>query len=279
MGGRYLPVGLSLQDLLDWIKSAATTEEAHRLNSLKLDDAVKDVIAYGEAAVEPVIEHLISSESYWIQWAAIRTLRDIGDPRAIEPLWVLYHRNEGHKGIQIDALIALSKLHDARVFEVAIALLDHENIHLRSAAISALGHLGDRRAVEIIIPLLDKQDDLGRGSAIWALGALRDERAVAPVLSLIGKTGRYETEILLEALGKIGDPKSISALEAILKAELSLEGQYGHIRAYVIDALAQIDHPDARALLYAAKHHSKQGVRRRARRRLQELAAKNEPAK
>jgi HEAT repeat protein len=216
---RHLQLGLSLPELLDWLEKVPYAEESYGQNILKINDAVHDLINYGELAVEPVTERLLPSENKLTQWAALRILREIVDQRAFEPLLQIVQDAEAPIWTRIDVLKVLGKLKDERVFGVALSFLDHEFIPMRQAAVFVFGNLGDRRAVEYLVQVLNTP-----------------------------KRKTYRSP-----------------------------GQFGHLLQNAVDALAKIDHPDARAALIAATHHPKLSVRNRARKRLQALQAGETP--
>ena len=274
---RYLPVGLSLQELIEWIRNLPENTDQQWMNSAKSFEAIDDLKAFGYTAVEPLIHYILSTNDYSNLWIGIRALEGIGDPRAIEPLWELYYKSENHKGVQSKILWALGNLKDQRVFDIAVSWLTDENLSLRQAAIRALGNLGDTRAVEILIPILNSPNDDIRLSTIWALGSLRDKRALAPMSDWIDK--EFQIGSLIGAFANIGSSESIHALERILyrAALLEDEGQYTHLRLYALDAIAAIDDPAALPALHRATNHPKPSVRKRARMALKKLSQSAAP--
>src|SRR5687767_15098395 len=113
--GNSLTRGLSIQEIITLIESLGASEESYRLNMHKFNDAIHDLIAYGSVAVEPLIQCLLYTNSRSVAWATIWALRDIGDKRAQDPLWTVYHKNQNDLGIQHDVLITLGKLKDERL--------------------------------------------------------------------------------------------------------------------------------------------------------------------
>ena len=265
-----------LQPLFDWIESVPDTREAHVENIYKLNDVVRNLISYGEAAVEPLIKYLLPSEKPWTRWAALWALREIGDPRAREPIWKMLQ--DSHKGDQIDldALRALGKLKDERIFEIAVDLVRHPNSFGRSTALYALGDLGDLRAVKIIVPLLIDPNREIQDSAINALHILKDQRAVTPLPEFSAMAALDEREQVTNALGSIGAVEAIPYLKNILDniyTDTSIPtGKIGHVLNDALDALALIDDPSAVEIVKAAKYHINENVRRHARRALQKRA-------
>jgi HEAT repeat protein len=193
-----------------------------------------------------------------MRWAAIRALRELGDERAIEPLWIICQKELKDIYIRYEALVALSIFKDKRLFETLIPLLNHDNRFLRHAAVIALGNIGDPRALEFLTPLLDASN----------APELLDAQA--------SKSKFREARTIIQAIGKIDDLKAIQALEAIIYAEKPLYGvatQHDRLRCDAINAVAQIDNSATLSVLRAALKHSKRGVRRSARKAL----SKREP--
>jgi HEAT repeat protein len=265
---RYLPTGLTLQELLEWIESLPEDEESHRQNILKFNDAIHDIIACGTEAVIPLSEHLVNTNNRRMRSGAIWALRDIGDRRAIEPLWTIFHSSTKDIGIQHDALIALSTMKAEQLYDLLISLLNHENKFLRQVAIRAFGNLGDKRAVELLIPLLRYHDEEIRIDTVLALGHLKDERALEPIIARISQSSLHEKRLIISSLTKIGGDKAVHALEAIINAEdkKSLDSpQYDRLRCDAVNALGQIDLQNATNAIQASLTHPKRGVRRHAR--------------
>lgn len=268
-------VAAFLQPLFDWIESVPDTREAHSQNIHKLNNVVRDLIAYGEPAVEPLIEHLLPSEKPWSRWAALWSLREIGDPRAREPIWKMLQDSLKVDQIALDALNALGKLKDERIFEIAVDLIHQPNSFGRSTAIYALGDLGDLRAVEIIVPFLNDPNREVQTSAIGALHNLKDQRAAPSLLKFATMAAFYERELVIKALGSIGAAEAIPYLKSILdNIDTSIPtGKIGHVLNDALDALAQIDEPAAIEIVKAAKYHINENVRRHARLALQKRAS------
>lgn len=271
--------GLSVQEILEWIESVPNTAEAHQKNILKLNDAVRDLIAYGEAAVEPLINRLLNTNNNWTRWGTVWALREIGDTRAADALWTIYRRAGADLGDQTDILIALSRLKDERLFDILVPLLNHQNIHVRRAAIRAFGILGDHRAVDLLTPLIDFPNVDIRISVIGALGNLKDQRPLEMLISRIPKAELNETHALIAAFGEIGSSKSVQALDSIINAEdvPSLESsQYDRLRIDAIRALAEMPEPEAKTILQNSLNHPKRGVRRAARTALEKSSNQSE---
>ncbi len=275
---RYLEAGLSIQELIGWIESLADDSETHSKNILKFNDAIKDLIAYSESAVEPLIASLLRAKTRWTMWGVCWALHDIGDARAVEPLLTSYASNSGNIDNQIHALHALSGLKDERLFEFFISLLSHKNADLRLQGIAGLGHLGDPRAIELLFPMLeaDPKEAFVKQVLIDALVDLRDERVLDVIIAQIPKAKLNDLYSIIHTLGKMGGLKAVKALQTIINKLNTYSkdaSQYDRLRLYAVNAVAQIDDPASKPVLEAALLHAKRGVRKHARRALNKLNA------
>ncbi len=241
---RLLPTGLAPRDLIAWIESLPDDQPLSGQDAHKLNEALADLTDAGVAAVEPIIERLLPSQNERSRWLAITALAQIGDPRANDPLWAIYQRDQ-----DMHAFNALSQLQDERIFDLAVAMLNGERANLKLAAVFALHNLGDARAVDILVPLLHQRSPQLRNAALRALAAV-----------LIACQG--ENTLGIFALADILNQANIT---------LTNSGQAGHLRSFLIDTLAQIDHPEARACLYAAIRQPRPSVRGRALKAIQQL--------
>ena len=241
---RILETGLTLAELFAWIESLPAEERPSWRDLSKLEEAFNDIVSYGSSAVDALIEHLLPSENDRARWIAIRALAEIGDPRAVHPLWELYQRNQDMR-----AFGALATLQDPRLFDAAVAILNEVSLHRKTIAIHALGSLGDRRAVALLQPLLRHPDHSLRHSAF---------------------VGLFNLLIMLDD-DKADDVRLLTELLYQPNTELSNTCEDGHRRCQMVVTLSFIDHPDARAALVEATSHPQRCVRRRARKALADL--------
>jgi HEAT repeat protein len=256
----YPPTGMSLQELINWLENLPEGEKSHRQNIVSFNAVIHEIIACDIDAVEPLIDHLLSTHNRWMQWGAIWALADIEDRRAIEPLWEVFHKTHDDLGMQYNVLNALSLFKDERIFSTLASLLRNKHRVLRQIAIRGLGNLGDDRAVELLFPFLTYPDEKIKFSRITLSGSEGSEA--------IPETDFNEKRSIIQALGKIESDQSVRVLEAIINAEdiRSLDSsRYDRLRCDAVNALGQMDFPSATVALQAALNHSKRGVRRHAR--------------
>jgi HEAT repeat protein len=263
---RALRPGLSVQELIEWIESCSEDVEAFRHQVVAFNDAVKDLIAFGDDAVEPLIERLAHTSSSRMTWAALWALRELGDRRAIEAVWAAYQQYAGDLGMEFEALHTLSALKDGRLFDLAIELLDDPRRHTR--AIVALGRLGDPRVIDILLPLLESTDKEARCAATIAFGNFKSERALDLLTLNLLRADLWEIWSIISTVGKIGGEKSLQILAMIINRDDShgLNGaEYDHLRCNAINIVGKMAGPSADTVLRMALQHRKPGVRRRAR--------------
>jgi len=170
---------------------------------------------------------------------AAKTLGEIKDPRAVEPL--------------IDAMRGKLPYSGANKYVVQ-ALVAGEYSYVREAAAEALGEIRDPRAVE---PLIDALKDINykfREVAARVLGKIKDPRAVEPLIFAV-KNDEYESVRCeaIWALGEIRDPRAVDLLIAVLKGEINAPDSFGDIDDYAAIALRTIGEPAVKPLISAYK--------------------------
>jgi HEAT repeat protein len=151
----------------------------------------KKLAHMGTSAVEPLLKVLQDENSSTLHRGCIKTLGEIRDKRAVEPL---------------------------------IEILKNKEISLREEAVKALGQIGDQKVVKPLISVLQNEKNYTlRGQTIRALGSTRDKRAVEPLLEILQREiqkprSEANTAIITElagALGKIKDERAITCLVSL----------------------------------------------------------------
>lgn len=142
----------------------------------------------------------------YVRKAAARALGEIGDARAVEPLFAAL--KDSDIDVRINAAEALGKI-GAPAVELLIAALKNDDWKVRCAAAKALGKIGDARAVEPLVAALDDSDRDVRAEAIWALGEIGDARAVEPLIVALEDVGKRSflvnnRHLAAKALDKLG---------------------------------------------------------------------------
>jgi HEAT repeat protein len=115
---------------------------------------------------------------------AARTLGEIGDPAAVEPLIQLLRTESPGSRVQKSAMWALAEIGGPAVESLIEALRD-ENRSVRERAANALGEIRDTRAVQPLIHALEDEYWPVRKAAVIALGIIGDAGAVEPLLEAL----------------------------------------------------------------------------------------------
>jgi HEAT repeat protein len=143
--------------------------------------------------------------------AAIRSLEEIGDARAIEPLCAAL--KDTNKYVSRSAAKALGRIGDVHAAEsIAIALKDSKDDETRSLAAEALGKIGVPAVEPLITALKDENSNARRAAAAQALGKIGDARAVEPLIAALKDKDNDVYVAAAEALGKIGDDRAVEPL-------------------------------------------------------------------
>jgi hypothetical protein len=121
--------------------------------------------------VDPLLSVLFNDRDSAVREDAVRALGEIGDPQAVEHLFMVMREPE-----------------------------------LRTVAVEALGRIGDRRAVPILIDVVTgtsppkvtrtvagcgdqwNEEAITQGAAARALGRIGDERAIPPLIASLDRT-------------------------------------------------------------------------------------------
>ena len=260
-----IPEWQSVREIIDWIDNLAEDLAAHQRHIVAFNFAVHDLIAYGAEAVDPLVDRLLDTKNnWWMRWATTWVLQDIGDRRAVEPLWKIFNDTTRDLDFRYKALMALSTFQDPRTFDALVTWLNAGN-HL---AIKGLGNLGDEAAVSFLTSFLDEEERLIRDIVQLTRKSGYDSDKLDEMLK-IAKEKFHERKLIIEALAKIGGPEAVHLLSTLINAEevyLQQLSKYDRQRRDAAYAVTQIDHPDSAAVLRAALTHPKYGVRRVARR-------------
>ncbi|MBN1138300.1 MAG: HEAT repeat domain-containing protein [Anaerolineae bacterium] len=185
-------------------------------------DAMDKLWRIGEPAVEPLIAALQSDKGN-VQFRAARTLGDIGDARAIEPLIQLYEATEN-----TGAALALGKFGDPHAIPTLVKLLDIQN--WIGEVKKSLVAYGSAAVEPIMASLQEKQGPeytSAKANHIAVLGAIGDPRAadVLKAQATPDKEARLR-EVAIEALAKLGVPIEVSPDEIAQMREALLSSDY-----------------------------------------------------
>lgn len=214
-----------------------------------------------ERAVESLIEAL-KYESWEDTYTVLISVREsaadalgiIGDKRALNPL-IQSLFEDSDEEVRWKAAAALGKIGDERAVEPLIDALDDKSWGVRKNASNALGDIGDKRAFDSLLKALNDKDWHVRKYAAVALGKIRDERAIKPLVNALNDEDSDVRWKSLIALGKIGEPSVEPLLNAFESDDWQMRGRAAEVLGKIGDKRA-VD-PLIHALIKRDRTHNK----------------------
>jgi HEAT repeat protein len=214
-----------------------------------------------ERAVKSLIEAL-KYESWEDAYTVLISVREsaadalgiIGDKRALNPL-IQSLFEDSDEEVRWKAAAALGKIGDERAVEPLIDALDDKSWGVRKNASNALGDIGDKRAFDSLLKALNDKDWHVRKYAAVALGKIRDERAIKPLVNALNDEDSDVRWKSLIALGKIGEPSVEPLLNAFESDDWQMRGRAAEVLGKIGDKRA-VD-PLIHALIKRDRTHNK----------------------
>jgi HEAT repeat protein len=249
---------------------AAKAEEEEAEQKIS-DRQWTEVMAYGEAAVVPLIRALVDPD-WSVRRKAAWVLGEIGEPAVEELLKVLESPDEDVRALAAEVLSRMGwetgkevdearRLIDAGEWDkvarigypavgpLSRALTTSKDEEIRKQAAAVLGVLGDARGVEPLTGSLADGDVEVRKKAVWALGKIGGEGIVEP---LVGSLRDENAEVRSKAariLDSAGWKASNSAEEAhylIATKQWNKLMDLGAEAVEPLEAMLQDDDPEVR---------------------------------
>lgn len=176
-------------------------------------DLATVIAALGDPALDPVLD-LLDEAGDTVRLNAINVLREIGNPRAVEPLLrCLYDEDDDIRGA---AAVALGHLGRTATRALVSALRD-TRWRVRASATTALGLMSERHTIYPLIAALHDPYPQVRAGAARALGQLCDERAVDSLLKALRDSETLVRSQAAIALGRIGAQRAFGPLVTMLR--------------------------------------------------------------
>lgn len=169
---------------------------------ISLNHTIRDVLVkIGEPSIDPLIESL-SEINVDVKINSIKTLGDIGDEKAIDPL-IDALNDYDDSFVRKYAAKALTQIDNERVIEPLIEAIDDDSFYVRRSVAKSLGILGDIRAVEPLCNCLKDQNATVRISAAVSLGYINSDDSVDDLIDCLGDRNHEVVKIVENTIIKL----------------------------------------------------------------------------
>jgi twitching motility protein PilT len=154
----------------------------------------------------------------WLRARVLETLLTFGDEVLMPAVALLDHEDED---IRTAALVLAENFDDPRIVGPVSKLLKDDDWWLRISACDSLGRIGDKRAVAALVEAL--KDDDARWAAIDALARIGSKKALKPLAGLL-RDDRVEvrTEVI-KAFSCFSDKRLLGVLKSVKEKDPSSE--------------------------------------------------------
>jgi len=190
--------------------------------------------------VEGLIKAL-QHKDYLVRKEAARSLKKVGDERAVLPLTKTLKFEEWQSDSPILSSVrefsaeALSIIGDERAIPHLIqSIREDKDDEVRWRSVYALGKIGDRSVVEVLIEALNSESWIVRENAARALGNIGAYEGVDSLISALDDREWRVRKNTVIALGEIDDPDAIRPLLKLLSDEDA------DVRRKTVDVLAHM---------------------------------------
>jgi len=207
------------------------TQIAEEENPRRQRQLLRQLVAYGDAAVEPLVG-LLGVESARLRVEAASSLRDVPSERALPALVAALEDSD--ENLRYQAAEALAAIGSRDAIPRLLALLDDPAAVVRVVGLGSLAALGAGEVLTRAPEFLANSESWIRIGAVGALGTLGAEEAI-PLVSdrLEDESVDVRREAVITLL-RIGSPRARPSLERAL-ADGDLE-----VRVYAREALKRL---------------------------------------
>lgn len=231
--------------------------------------AAKGLANIGPDAV-PVLLQFVHAADLQCHRHACEALGEIGDERAIPPLLALVNHPEAAR--RVNAIRALGNLAASEALDACLDALDDPDPQVVIDAGYALAAIGDTSAIDPLVERLDNEKLIGRLAdfgelalpalldaieqprntrhlvgIIAALERVKHRDALWPLIEHLSHEAAEVRWAAVNALGWIEEPEAVMFLQQLLEDDSIINGRPLYV--YVLKALANIDTPEATALI------------------------------
>jgi HEAT repeat protein/beta-lactamase regulating signal transducer with metallopeptidase domain len=211
----------------------------------------------GESVV-PALVDALSDANGAVRLAAVKSLGELQDPRAIAALGKAL-REDADPRVRRAAAEALGEIDDNRAVPHLVAALRSERIaDVREAIVGSLGEIDDPSAVAAVAAVVRDSSVGVRRAAASALNEFEDPSALPALLSMVRDT---DAEVRREVAQGLSDLESTQTFDALTALSRDSDAE---VRAAAVNGLGNLE--DARTLpaLLAALRDSNAEVRSQA---------------
>jgi HEAT repeat protein len=193
-----------------------------------------------------------------VRQAAVTALAVLKQPSSLDFLLDRL-QHDTVEGIRNAAVQTVGDLNDARAVEVLKTVYRTDNQKNRAWAIESLGKIGDRSALPVIEEALDSYDPITRGKAAWALMKIEGEAAVPRLeQALQSESDDMPAVVMAHALALLGKQEAVPFLEdRVLHARSPLA------RAEAARVLGEVGRPESLEALDKAFREDRDGLVKR----------------
>jgi HEAT repeat protein len=229
------------------------------------EEAARALARHGAAAVELLIG-ILDEDDPEVSRIAARTLGEIGDERAFEPLIGLLLIETGGAATRQAAVGALKSLGHPETVSRLCDLLTEADANVRESAIRVVGHFGARGCEDAIFESCEDADERIRRAALEQLSFINDERSLPTLIRALKEGSSRVRETAAKSLAQIKSDQAVAALREALGDEDSWT------RYFAVRALGALQDAASRAwLVEMAERDAAEHVREAAREVLKEL--------
>lgn len=205
------------------IKTFATSNEIFTI--------VTALSSIGEPAITPLINAL-NDKNASIRCGAARTLREIGDKRAVDALINALHDREIH--VAMEACYALGNIKDRRAIQPLIELVKNDT--MSNIALANIEEFGTTAVTPLLIAY--RTGNTLTKMHIWFSLMKMREKAVEPMINALTVDDELFLISIIEMLGNIGDSRAVHPLIETMRR--NFVQNHPNVVYSLVDALSKI---------------------------------------